>query len=183
MCRPRPPLHPDPEIAWIDIGAWSFQVTATDSAGNSAVSPLEYSWAVSFAEGLPYARYLAAPFGMTGKSKSDFSTQVTFRNKLSITTGVSSSPYSRHFRLSRDACCATWRAAAWDESDTLIYTRWYRAWTACQEFLRVNPCSARSSKAKIPQQPITTWLQCQQPLLLPLQLPGLLAAQDCHLRL
>ena len=43
-------------------GNWSFQVRATDAAGNEAFQPLQASWTTAFTPGQPYARIMASGF-------------------------------------------------------------------------------------------------------------------------
>ncbi len=57
---------------WLLPGAWTFQVQATDAAGNSAAQPLEYKWDVAFDAGQAYARLLGGPFALVKKTSIVF---------------------------------------------------------------------------------------------------------------
>lgn len=54
-------------------GNWELQISGIDAAGNSAQSPLNHLWTVAFQAGLQYARFKAAPFGLTNNSEPSFS--------------------------------------------------------------------------------------------------------------
>lgn len=63
-------------IGCMGVGNWTFEVTATDAAGNSALTPLAYSWTISLDVGLQYARFLTAPIAMIGDPDPIFDVQV-----------------------------------------------------------------------------------------------------------
>lgn len=67
-----PNCQPPLRLHWLLPGSWSFQVNATDAAGNWAENPASKDWAVEFEPGTPYARISSGVFGATSGDAGQF---------------------------------------------------------------------------------------------------------------
>lgn len=64
----KPPLR----MHWLLPGSYSFQINASDEAGNWAGEPASRDWTVQFEPGTPYVRITGGLFGPTASSGGDF---------------------------------------------------------------------------------------------------------------